>query len=102
MLKFEHINRVKERTRVAGNHFFDADTMRFFNSYTAKWAYLTRDAKLSYFVTSERYSYQEPRMYTVRVQDTTTGEIDTIGDFNTIPTSKQAHALAKRLAKEAN
>ena len=99
MLKFEHINRVKER----GNHFFDADTMRFFNSYTAKWAYLTDDGRLSYFVTSERYSYQEPRMYTVRVQDTATGDIDTTGDFNTIPTSKQAHTIAKRLAnKEAN
>lgn len=55
----------------AGSHFFDPDTMRFFNSrlLSGAWVLDGNECKPGHrylFVTSERYG-DEPRHYTVRI-----------------------------------
>jgi len=57
----QEISEIKHMTK---SHFFDEDTMGFFNSRVESRA-LSKDNKTFYFVTSERYE-NEPRTYTVR------------------------------------
>lgn len=73
------IYRVKAANTNAGQHFFDKDTMRFFNSKVAPEAY-TKDGKTAYFITSEQHG-NESRKYTVRKMDMETGSITTVGEF---------------------
>lgn len=102
----------------AGSHFFDADTMRFFNSRllsgvypaqtnTGKWEAVTGNA--FYFVTSERfealYSDPEPRHYTVRKltltsvrDDRPAVDIETVGDYHA--TANAARNAAKAYAND--
>jgi len=91
----EHINKVKSRHN--GN-WFNADTMRFFNSRVSSTAYLSADKKRSFFVSSEKGPHG-PRMYSVRVQDCATGSIDTVGDFQEYATRYNAHKIAKALGE---
>ena len=83
-------------------HWFDADTMRFFSSRVSDTAYNDENGH-SYFVSSERDTYrnrQPKRLYTVRVQNTETGDIDTVGDFQGYSTRYQAHKAAQELASQ--
>lgn len=52
-------------TRVCGSHYWDRDTMRFFNS-KLEAVYPSKDRKASCFVTSEKFDETTPRKYTVR------------------------------------
>ena len=99
----------------AGSHFFDADTMRFFNSrllegvYPAetnngKWDARTGNA--FYFVTSERPDWA-PRHYTVRKMTLTTVrggraavEIGTVDEFYAMTTAREAKKAAQEAARD--
>lgn len=114
-----------------GGHFFDADTMRFFNSRILSGVRIGADGTV-YFVTSERQSgtygsyphpsYSYPRRYTVRratrrdfeyidrmapgtptLDHTIHGaDIDTVGEFQGYDTARQAwRAIDALLAAEA-
>lgn len=77
----------------AGYHWFSAETMRFFNSRVCGELVGGR-----YFVTSERYDYAAPRLYTVR-EVLPTGEIETVGDFQGYTSARAARrAIAELLA----
>ena len=69
--------------------------MRWFDSRISSRIYGGR-----YFVTSERYNYDEPRLYTVRSFTYSDGrlEIDTVGEFQQYETARQAHNAAAKLA----
>ncbi len=82
---------VKQRNVSRGQHFFDADTMRFFNSRVSNILYGGR-----YFVTSERND-NYPRYYTVR-EALHDGTITT-HEFQQYRSRSGAHARAKRLAE---
>ena len=78
-------------------HFFEKSSMRFFDAKVDKVAYSNKTGDKAYFVTSEQFHGTEgsnPRKYSVRMCDLKTGNIKTIGDFNTIGT----HAEAKKKA----
>jgi len=109
--KFEdHINKgritideVKNINREKGYHFFDYDTMRFFNSRIERDA--LRFGQLiddKYFITSEQFvpSHGRPdkRKYTVRKFYPNTGNVNTIGEFQEFLTKKQAKEFAWCLA----
>jgi hypothetical protein len=66
---------VKEAVRLIGNHWFDKETMRFFNCRIE-----SRLLRGSYFVTSERQPGEHPRLFSVR-QAQPDGSIQTIGKF---------------------
>lgn len=59
------IRHLRVLNKAAGNHFFDDDTMRFFNSRTHDIHQLG-DYMGWLFVTSETPDYDTPRRYTVR------------------------------------
>ena len=78
-----------------GSHFFSPDTMRFFSSRIQT----TPPYKGRVFVTSERYNWNHPRLYTVRVVHPS-GNIETIGDFQGFTSRQSAHSYAKAYAAE--
>ena len=73
------IQTVKRINEDRGKYFFSPATMRFFSSRVAQCAYATDDNSRAYFVTSEQFTgsngRSQPRRYTVRVMDMTTGDI---------------------------
>lgn len=85
---------VKRRNRAAGFHFFEAGTMRFFNSKVETGVY-----GRGYFVTSETPDHDVPRLYTVRLARET-GECQTVGKFRGFPTLADAVAAARRCAED--
>lgn len=62
------INDIIRESRERGSHFFDADTMRYFDGRVLPQVYRD-EAGTRYFVTSEQFDYGEqpwPRKFTVR------------------------------------
>lgn len=84
------IRSIKQANKEAGQHFFDANTMRFFNSRVC------RKVIGNYFVTSERFDHNSPRLYTLRRVDDR-GWIGSIGEFQAFATSRAAYQEAARL-----
>ena len=104
------VSDLKITAHALGSHFFDADTMRFFNSRILDTLYpLTTESETAFgfFVTSERYDENTPRKYTVRCYQVTTApresdgrivsriNIDTVGAFREYETARQAHSAAR-------
>jgi hypothetical protein len=82
-----------------GSHFFDADTLRFFNSRVSEMVYSTTDGKTMFFVTSERMDWTTPRLYTVRkatLGETGIFDISTVGEFQEYMSRSGAHERAQR------
>lgn len=77
----------------AGKHFFSADTLRFFSSRIGGSLYGWR-----YFITSERFDAQSPRLYTIR-EALPTGDIRTVGEFQAYKSSRAAIAQISLLLK---
>jgi hypothetical protein len=77
----ENMKEAKAISKANGGHFFDAQAMRFFNS---KIESELIDGK--FFITSERYDMDSPKLYTIR-QISETGQIlDDLGDFQEFDT----------------
>lgn len=85
---------IKYANEQAGQHFFSPSTMRFFKCRVGEKVY--KGEKLYYFVTSERFDWDGPRMFTVRKFDPETGYVDTVGEFNQL-TRYLAHKIASEL-----
>lgn len=84
----------------AGLYWFEAGTMRFFRSRVGAYAYATKDGRYAYFVSSEQFSWDSPRLYTVRVQDRATGQIDTVGEFQQYASRSGADKRAQKLVQD--
>lgn len=76
---FYNMESIKRFNHAAGQHFFEADTMRFFKSRIAPGVYHKGD-HINLFITSEKFDYKTPRFYTIR-QLQPNGSIKTIGEF---------------------
>lgn len=87
---FFTIDAIKQANRDAGQHYFDADTMRFFRSRVMPHVYGGR-----IFVTSEQNGYDHPRAWSVR-EAMPDGSIETIGEFQEYATGSQAKTAARR------
>ena len=78
-----------------GHHFFDVATMRGFHSR----AQTIPPYRGRVFVTSEKFSWNSPRKYSVReVQPD--GGIETIGGFGAFTSRQSAHRFAEAYASE--
>lgn len=93
---------IETAARLAGSHFFDPDTMRFFRSRVGERVYNGR-----FFVTSEQNDHggirsPEPRRYTVRVVIPAGRglrfDIDDCGGFQAFASSAAANSAAERIA----
>jgi NADPH-dependent ferric siderophore reductase len=94
------VGMVKRANAAAGYHFFDRDTMRFFDSRVSEQAY--RNGDRVWFVTSERFHGTRtsgPRRYTVRVCDLETGKVDSVSDFQAFGRLPLAHKWAAEMAE---
>jgi len=99
------ISTIKERHEKAGYHFFEKSAKRFFDSKIGKNAYVDKKGDNAYFITSEQFHHygegrSDPRKYSVRKANLRTGEVDTVGEFQSYPDSKTATRKAQQLAKE--
>lgn len=82
-------------------HFFDTDAKRFFSSRIGQNAYRTANPFKTLFTTSEQFvmynGYSERRKYSVRLYDSRTKNIDTVGEFQQYRSSREANTAAIRL-----
>lgn len=82
-------------------HYFDKDTMRFFDSRVLLDVYPGKHEV--YFVTSERFKdsvgIKFPRAYTVRAFNPSTDAVRTVPPFNKL-TRSRALRIARNLADE--
>ena len=85
------IHDIKLANKQAGQHFFDASTLRFFRSRVIAQVYDDR-----YFITSEQ-APGGPRLYTVREAIDGGKRIKTVGKFQEHPTLWQARGAIWRL-----
>ncbi len=88
---------IRIANQMGGFHFFDVDTMRFFNSRILPTVHQGRYGV--YFVTSERFDENTPRRYTVRRFDPATGKVDTVGNFQGHRRAIVARSVAWHCAK---
>lgn len=102
-MRIYDIDDIKMLNKSAGLHFFDPETMRFFDSRTGRTVYQGPGGV--YFITSERFhgsnGYSEPRRYTVREFDPKTGKVETYSKnpFNKM-TRYEATGYAQNLADD--
>lgn len=90
---------LKERVKACGGHFFDRDTMRFFNSKLHSVHPNARENS-TYFVTSEQFvpssGPARPRRYSVgKFVDCRT---EHVGEFQQYANVRDARAAARKLA----
>ena len=91
---------IRKSNKDAGFHFFDRAAMRFFDSRVESAPY--KGPGGVYFITSEQFYgsvSSEPRKYTVRMFNTTTGEVTTVKPYNEIRHIEDAREAARKLAK---
>lgn len=81
-------------------HWFDKDTMRFFNCRLNDNLYFNINNGLIYFVSSEKFDYKSPRLYTVRSYNPIDGYIDTVGEFQAYKSLSGAKNRALKLSLE--
>ena len=74
-MTYTSIEGIKRANLRNHGHWFDKDTLRFFKSRILPTVYHGK-----YFISSERYSSDTMRRYTIRVADEN-GSIDTVGEF---------------------
>ena len=83
--------------RLHTKYFFSKDSMRFFNSRLVNEVYPSNHGKV-YFITSEKYDYKSPRLFTLRAIEVTTGNIDIIGEFQAYTSKSTAETMALNYA----
>jgi hypothetical protein len=76
-----------------GLHFFSKGAKSFFSSRISECIY-----GRCVFVTSEKFGWKHPRLYTIRYIDTN-GNINTYNDFQGYETRSSAHHHAKKLGE---
>lgn len=83
---------MKTKNKEVGHHFFDEAKMDFFESKISAKTFG------DYFVTSE-CGPSGLRRYTVRIFDSSTGEIKTHGLFQEFDTLREAQSVAKKASR---
>jgi len=90
------IDELRDYAEACGSHFFDAGTMRFFNSRILDGVTI-HDGR-AYFVTSERNGwYDYPRRYSARYM-TAGAHLFEVGEFQEYATARQARAAIAEVA----
>lgn len=84
---FNSIDEIKKANKAAGRHWFSKDTMAFFDSIV--YPQLIQHPKGAYFISSERFDSESPRLFTVRFAYLH-GEVTTVGDFQAFESRSDA------------
>lgn len=92
---------LKANNETAEQYFFSPKTLRFFHSRISERIFQdTANKDAFYFVTSERFSSETPRLFTIRKATLRGAKIDTVGDFQDYRTLGTALRHAKKLAEQ--
>lgn len=83
-------------TSTCGSHYWDRDTMRFFNSRLES-VHPSKDKTATCFVTSEKFDETTPRKYTVR--KLVGCKVSDVGDFQAHGSLVSAKDAAKACAR---
>jgi hypothetical protein len=95
MVEVIDIEVIKRANEDAGRFWFSQKTNRFFRSRYPRKALKVGDE--AYFVTSEQFDDQSPRLYTLRVCHLKTGHVDTVGAFQQYQSSTDAWLAAHKI-----
>jgi len=76
---------VKRNNKTSGQSWFSPEAMRFFRTKIESGL-----LKQKYFVTSEQFEDDFSRLFTIRVYDSKTHQIHTVGDFQGYKTKDEA------------
>lgn len=93
MAEYFDIEDIKQANASLGRHWFDPETLAWFNSYVYSKVYHGR-----FFITSEQDSngaWDSERRYTVR--ECIDGEIHTTSEFGEFDTFKKAQMFARQV-----
>lgn len=86
-------------SRLTQGHWFKPDTMRFFNSRLSEDLFYDHKEACIYFVSSEKFNFEAPRLYTIRKYCIYTGSIDDVNGFQNYNSGQTAKNVIKRLLK---
>lgn len=89
---------INEIENLSKGFFFDKASMRFFNSRLPQGGHANSESV--YFVTSEKFDHNSPRLYTIRRMGLESGRVDTVGEFQGYKTSATAWKYALKFCKE--
>lgn len=92
------IREIEKLNADKGGYWFSPSTLRFFRSRYSQTA--TKVGNKAYFVSSEQFTdgeRKDPRRYTVRVCDLSTGDIETVGRFQQYRTQAEANRAIKKI-----
>lgn len=93
------MDRIRKESQAGDRHWFDPAAMRFFRSRVGSAGYGTDDGELAFFVSSEQFDAESPRLYTVRIIHLPTGQIeDTREGFQAFTSRDMADRRARRYA----
>lgn len=88
---FQSIDDIKQANQEHGYHWFDQDSMEFFDSIV--YPNLVQHPEGAYFVSSEKFDSRAPRLFTVRFARLT-GDVSTVGPFQGFATQLDARQYA--------
>jgi hypothetical protein len=91
------ISQIMAANKRNGYHFFEPGAMRFFNSHVMRYVYNGKGGV--YFITSEQFDWNSPRLYTIRQFHPETGNVDTASEFQEFRTLEDARTRTKELAR---
>ena len=91
---FSNVNEVRQANKAIGHHWFDASSMRFFNSHVNGADKLINKR---FFISSEQFDSNSPRLFTIRVVSPN-GEVNTYGEFQGYKTRKEAITAAHKIS----
>lgn len=97
VLKLGEYYSMNDLERAYRGHWFSPGAMRFFKSRLGSEVLPVPDGWL--FVSSERFDYNTPRLYTIRKMDQY-GEISEVGEFQEYTSSASARRVMRRLYEE--
>lgn len=100
--RLDTIQKIKKEAEKSGSHWFDPETMRFFDSRLSQRVYPTLTAEHGTFFVSSEVGENDVRRYTVRKAryDRMGLTIDTVDEYRHYATREAAHKEAKRLRDE--
>lgn len=93
------IEQVKQANSEHGYSYFSPETMRFFSSKVSRSAY--KIGNKAYFITSEqnKLTGDNPRKWTIRCGDLTTGIVHTVSEFQEFNSHREAKKQLKQILR---
>lgn len=98
-MTFPTIGVLKNANAASGGNWFSPATIRFFNSRIPR-----NDTRLihgRYFVSSEQFDHDAPRLYTIR-EALSDASVETIGEFQGYVSADAARRAAQQLPAECS